>query len=216
VSLPSDPRRVYITDDPAEDTPRARKHELVRQTKRVIEHVALLDVHNVDDPELVDLIGRARDLAEALERQPRFQGLADLPSPDSALLERSGISGRSNPLAPPLQMTMDDDGITHGEATYGMAYEGPVGCLHGGFVAAAFDELLGFAQTASGIAGYTGTLTIRMRRPTPLKERIRYEARVDRAEGRKIFCTATSWHDDTLLCEAEIVMITPRDGATPR
>lgn len=216
MSLPVDPRRVYITDDPAEDTPRARKHVLVRETKRIIEHVALLDVHNVDDRELTDLVDRTRELADALEKNPRFHGLADLPSPDSALLERSGISGRSNPLAPPLQMSMDADGVTHGEAVYGMAYEGPTGCLHGGFVAAAFDELLGFAQTASGRAGYTGTLTIRMRRPTPLKEQIRYEARVDRVEGRKIFCTATSWHGDTLLCEADIVMISPADGSTPR
>jgi hypothetical protein len=216
VSLPVDPRRAYVTDDPAEDTPRARKHALVGETKRIIEHVTLLDVHNVSDPELVELIERARALADALETHPRFHGLADLPSPDSALLERSGISGRSNPLAPPLQMSMDDNGVTHGSAIYGMAYEGPVGHLHGGFVAAAFDELLGFAQTASGRAGYTGTLTIRMRRPTPLKETIRYEARVDRVEGRKIFCTATSWHGDSLLCEAEIVMISPADGARPR
>lgn len=215
MSLPADPRRVYITDDPAEDTPRARKHALVRETKRVIEHVALLDVHNVGDTELVDLVERTRELADALGRQPRFHGLADLPSPDSALLERSGISGRSNPLAPPLDLRMDDDGVTHGSAVYGMAYEGPTGHLHGGFVAAAFDELLGFAQTASGKAGYTGTLTIRMRRPTPLKETIRYEARVDRVEGRKIFCTATSWHGDMLLCEAEIVMISPADGTAP-
>jgi acyl-coenzyme A thioesterase PaaI-like protein len=216
VSLPADPRRVYITDDPAEDTPRARKHALVRETKRVIEHVTLLDVHGVADSDLVDLIERTGTLADALETKPRFHGLADLPSPDSALLERSGISGRSNPLAPPLQLHMDDDGVTHGSAVYGMAYEGPIGHLHGGFVAAAFDELLGFAQTASGRAGYTGTLTIKMRRPTPLKEPIRYEARVERVEGRKIFCTATSWHGDALLCEADIVMITPADGTRPR
>lgn len=216
MTLPPDPRSVYITDDPAEDTPRARKHALVRETKRVIDHVALLDVHNVDDDELVALVEQARALADRLEAKPRFHGLADLPAPDSALLERSGISGRSNPLAPPLQMWMDDHGVTHGEAWYSMAYEGPVRCLHGGFVAAAFDELLGFAQTASGRAGYTGTLTIRMRRPTPLLETIRYEARVSRVEGRKIFCTAESFHDDALLCEAEIVMISPADGSRPR
>ena len=176
MSLPADPRRVYITDDPAEDTPRARKHALVRETKRVIEHVTLLDVHGVADSDLVDLIERTGTLADALETKPRFHGLADLPSPDSALLER-------------------------------MAYEGPIGHLHGGFVAAAFDELLGFAQTASGRAGYTGTLTIKMRRPTPLKEPIRYEARVERVEGRKIFCRGTIHAGDRLCAEAEAVFI---------
>ena len=40
-------------------------------------------------------------------------------------------------------MHMDDNGVTHGSAVYGMAYEGPIGHLHGGFVAAAFDERFG-------------------------------------------------------------------------
>jgi acyl-coenzyme A thioesterase PaaI-like protein len=126
-------------------------------------------------------------------------------------MERSGISGRSNPLAPPLHLEMVD-GITRGWAEYTDAYEGPIRCLHGGFVAAAFDDLMGFAQMASGLAGYTGTLTVKMIRPTPLGKRIDYEAGLDRVEGRKIWCWATSRHGDQLLAEAQIVFIAPKDG----
>ena len=39
---------------------------------------------------------------------------------------------------------------------------------HGGYVAAAFDEVLGLAQDLGGQSGMTGTLTIKYRRPTPL------------------------------------------------
>ena len=37
--------------------------------------------------------------------------------------------------------------------TFGSAYEGPPGCVHGGFVAAAFDEVLGFVQSLGGQPG---------------------------------------------------------------
>ena len=92
------------------------------------------------------------------------------------------------------------------------AYEGPPGCLHGGFVAAAFDDLMGVAQMASGNAGFTGTLTVRMRRPTPLHERIDYEAGVEKAEGRKITVWGKSWAGDTLLADATILFIAPKGG----
>ena len=80
----------------------------------------------------------------------------------------------------------------------------------------AFDDLLGSAQTASGIAGYTGTLTVKMVRPTPLHERIDYEAGVDRVEGRKIFVWGTADCDGVRLAECEIVFIAPCDGGRPR
>jgi hypothetical protein len=216
--LPIDPHEIYVTGDPAEDEPRALKHELVRQTKRAIEDVALLDVAGVDDAELKGLVEDMRAIADRLEPLASLRskgGLAMSPYPDSALLERSGIAGRSNPLASPLHMWFEGD-LVKGWAEYGDSYEGPAGCLHGGFVAAAFDDLMGFAQMASGQAGYTGTLTVKMRRPTPLNRRLDYEAGVDRVEGRKIFVWGTCRDGDELLAEAEIVFISPKDGSIPR
>jgi acyl-coenzyme A thioesterase PaaI-like protein len=216
--LPIDPHEIYVTGDPAEDEPRARKHELVRQTKRAVEDVALLDVSGVDDDELVGLIDDMRAIADRLAKLPSLRdrgGLASAPYPDSALLERSGIAGRSNPLASPLHMWFEGDAV-RGWAVYSDPYEGPAGCLHGGFIAAAFDDLMGFAQMASGRAGYTGTLTVKMRRPTPLHRRLDYAAGVDRVEGRKIWVWGTCHDGDELLSEAEIVFISPRDGSVPR
>jgi acyl-coenzyme A thioesterase PaaI-like protein len=216
--LPIDPHEIYVTGDPAEDEPRALKHELVRQTKRAIEGVALLDVSGLDDGALIELADDMRAVADRLAALPSLQekgGLASAPYPDSALLERSGIAGRSNPLASPLHMWFEGDKV-RGWAVYTEPYEGPAGCLHGGFIAAAFDDLMGFAQMASGQAGYTGTLIVRMRRPTPLNRRLEYAAGVDRVEGRKIWVWGTCHDGDELLSEAEIVFISPKDGSVPR
>ncbi len=79
-------------------------------------------------------------------------------------------------------------------------------------MAAAFDDLLGVAQQASGTAGLTGTLTIRMRRPTPLHTPIEYEAGVSKVSGRKIVCWGRSIANGEVTAEAECLFITPRGG----
>ena len=130
-----------------------------------------------------------RSVAGAPRRPARWQA----PPPDG---RRGGpsdwlpVGGACNPIAPPVTFTVDGD-LVVGEVTYGAAYEGPPGCVHGGMVAAAFDEVLGIAQSLSGRFGMTGTLSVRYRRPTPLHVPLRVVGRFDRSEGRKIF---TSGH----------------------
>ena len=211
---PLDPIRTYLGGDPVEDPKRLRKHQLVREVKRLVEHVALLDLTGVDEPDLDSLVGRTRALADEVEPLPslrRHGGLSSSPDADAALRERSGFSGRSNPLAPPMHISTEGDGITRAHAIWTAAYEGPTHCLHGGYVAAAFDDLMGIAQMASGTAGLTGTLTVKMRKPTPLYRRIDYAAGFDRVEGRKIWCWATAKDGDELLAEATILFIRPRE-----
>ncbi len=79
--------------------------------------------------------------------------------------------------------------------------------MHGGFVAAAFDEVLGFVQSTTGQPGMTGTLTIRYRRPTPLDTDLRFEATVQRVDGRKIFAEGRLYAGDVLTAEAEGIFI---------
>jgi acyl-coenzyme A thioesterase PaaI-like protein len=212
--FPDDARRLWGIDIPPDTGKRSTKHELVRQTKRVINRVALLDIAEVDDAELTELVDQARALADRLESHPTLAdkgGLSLAGGDDAVLLERSGITGRSNPLAPPIEIWVDGD-VTKGRAVWTDAYEGPPNTLHGGFVAAAFDDLLGCAQMASGLAGFTGTLTVRMVRPTPLNTLIEYEAGVTRVEGRKILCWGTATADGEVTAEAECLFIRPRSG----
>ncbi|MBV8297448.1 MAG: hypothetical protein JO085_11460 [Acidimicrobiia bacterium] len=212
MSLPSDPSQIYLGGEAVEDESRSAKHRLVREVKRTIDNAALLDVGANETDVLNALADEARTLADRLEQAPSlraFGGAAVAGPADAVLAERSPVSGRSNPLAPPLHLEMRE-GVTRAWAVWTDAYEGPPGCLHGGYVAAAFDDVMGLAQMASGKAGFTGTLTVRMLKPTPLHQRIDYEAWLDRVDGRKIWCKASARHGDELLGEAEIVFISPR------
>jgi acyl-coenzyme A thioesterase PaaI-like protein len=74
-------------------------------------------------------------------------------------------------------------------------------------VAAAFDEVLGMAQSIGGKPGMTGTLTVRYRSPTPLHTDVRFEGRLDRESGRKLFTSGRLWAGDTLCAEAEGLFI---------
>lgn len=123
-----------------------------------------------------------------------------------AMLDRSPIVGLGNPVAPPLVFTVEEDRVV-GRGSFGLQYEGPPNSVHGGFVAAALDELLGMAQSLSGKGGMTGTLTVRYRRPTPLHVDLAMEAQVDRVEGRKIFVSGEIRAGETLCAEAEGIFV---------
>ncbi|MGH9307485.1 MAG: PaaI family thioesterase [Acidimicrobiales bacterium] len=214
-TLPDDARGLWISGAPAPVGSRGAKHRLAQSVRQLTEAVALLDPETLDPARLDRLARAAGDLADSIAELPSLAargGAALAGGPDAVLAERSGISGRSNPLAPPMQAWVDGD-LTCGRATYGPAYEGPPGCVHGGFVAAAFDDLLGCAQMASGLAGFTGTLTVRMVRPTPLGVAIDYQAGYDRIEGRKIYCWGTARAGATVVAEAQGIFIIPRQGS---
>jgi acyl-coenzyme A thioesterase PaaI-like protein len=124
----------------------------------------------------------------------------------------SPLIGRSNPLSPPIEMSATADGDVTGRVTFGSAYEGPPGCVHGGYIAAAFDEVLGFAETFSGAPGMTGTLTVLYRTPTPLHVEVVFTARIARLEGRKIFVTGRLHAGERLCAECEAIFVSMKGG----
>ena len=215
VRLPPEAMTSWVLSRPSTDTHRAAKHTLVDETRVLINAVTMLDINPLDDEGAAAVLALAEETAALTRRVaalPRLAGgPADAGGDDARLLERSGITGASNPLSAPLHLSLDGDRVV-GWAEYAHQYEGPPGCVHGGFVAAAFDDLLGAAQTLSGIAGFTGTLTIRMLRPTPLLRRIDYEGGVTRVEGRKIFTWGRAAHAGELVAEAEGLFVSPRAG----
>jgi acyl-coenzyme A thioesterase PaaI-like protein len=151
------------------------------------------------------------EIAERLGAYPQdhlFTGIAEAgPAGDSAgPFDNSPLMGLSNPLAPPMRMEIEPDRIL-GTVVCGSAYEGPPGHVHGGYIAAMFDELLGLAQSLSGNHGMTGRLTIHYRSPTPLHTELRMEGWLDRADGRKIICRGTLHNGDVLCAEAEGLFI---------
>lgn len=123
-----------------------------------------------------------------------------------ALFEHSPFIGKANPMAPPIELR-EVDGTVRGRVTFGSAYEGPPGCVHGGYIAGAFDEVLGATQTLSGQPGMTGTLTVRYLRPTPLHRRLQFVGELVGVEGRKILTQGRLYFDEILCAEAEAVFV---------
>jgi acyl-coenzyme A thioesterase PaaI-like protein len=128
---------------------------------------------------------------------------------DLAFFDWSPLLGQANPLAPPIQVAVEGRSVV-GSVRFGMAYEGPPGCVHGGFIAAVFDEILGLAQSLSGRVGMTGTLTVKYRKPTPLLQRLRLEAEVESVAGRKVIATGRMLAGDVLTAEATGLFVTIR------
>ena len=124
--------------------------------------------------------------------------------------ELNPLDGKSNPLAPPIITWIDGD-RAFARATLGWQYEGPPKSVHGGMVAALFDQFLGCAQRITKQPGFTGTLTVRYLQPTPLNVELRLNGWVERIEGRKNILKGEMWAGDTLTatCECTFVSVTP-------
>jgi acyl-coenzyme A thioesterase PaaI-like protein len=161
--------------------------------------------------ELAHLAGMLEGLAGVLEPWPQghsYEGFAESANAGTpnAFFDNSPILGQANPLAPPLVVTAEDGKVV-GTACFGAAYEGPPGCVHGGYVAATFDEILGMAQAMTGQRGMTGTLTIWYRKPTPLHRDLRWEGEVERQEGRRIYTRGRCLDGETVTAEAEAIFV---------
>jgi acyl-coenzyme A thioesterase PaaI-like protein len=195
-----------------------QKRRLATAMRLVIERLV---PSNAPAQELSTAADALERYAEALGNHPRLKdprlyGESANAGDVGAFFDQSPLIGLANPLAPPLTIGRKDD--THAQATgiFGSAYEGPPGSVHGGFIAAAFDEVLGYVQSLSGQPGMTGTLTVWYRKPTPLHTPLLFEAEFERIEGRKIFTRAVLTAKGFLCAEAEGIFVSFRRGAMKR
>ena len=162
------------------------------------------------------IVNEAVVLLKARPHSHAYEGPAEgsLAAPMNSFLDRSPIIGGINPLSVPMCMEIDGDGsrdsIVVGYATFPAAYEGPPGCVHGGFIAAYFDEVLGMAQSLGGDPGMTVNLTIDYRAPTPLNQPVVFRGRVVSIDERKISVAGTLHHGETLCAEAKGLFVSMR------
>jgi acyl-coenzyme A thioesterase PaaI-like protein len=182
----------------------AERRRLAKAMREVIDRLVTSDAPEAELRAAADALERYAKRLAGHPRRALPAGFAETANSGDvgAFFDYSPLIGLSNPMAPPISLEFDGH-VVRGRVTFGVAYEGPPGHVHGGFIAAAFDEVLGFAQSTTGHPGMTGTLTIRYRRPTPLNQGLRFAARVLRVEGRKIFTDGQLYAGDLLTAEAE-------------
>lgn len=209
--------RPFGTTDPAsageegapflrQDDDASGSTDLARELRRVRGLVAgsrFDDVH--------DAVRTVRELADHLEAVGTIVRPSDYATwgvPEH--LASNPAIGSRNPVSPPLEPVVLPDATVRADLRLGIEYQGPPGCVHGGIVALVFDEMLGLANAAAKSVGLTADLRVSYISPTPLYAPLRFEARQDRVEGRKIWASATVYTGETLCARAEALFIEPR------
>ncbi len=183
------------------------RFELASQLRRITS--AMVGVP-IADTDITAAAAAIREVADGLERVAgpgrRLRAQPDPVGHPQEFFPTSPVIGFANPVAPPVVVEAVD-GELRGTAYFDYQYEGPPTCVHGGVIAMVFDEMLGAANIMAGSPGMTGTLTIRYRKPTPLRTPLRLEARFVGREGRKIRTYGAIFHEQTVTAEAEGIFI---------
>jgi acyl-coenzyme A thioesterase PaaI-like protein len=197
-------RGPQVDDGPGGDDLR---FELAAEVRRVTSATVGLPLTDADISTATAAVAEVADRLEHAAgpgRRPR--GQPDPVGEAQDFFPTSPVIGFANPVAPPVVVEAVEGGLV-GSAWFDYQYEGPPTCVHGGVIAMVFDEMLGAANILAGNPGMTGTLTIRYRKPTPLRTPLRLEARFTSRQGRKILTTGAIYHGDVLTAEAEGIFI---------
>lgn len=121
----------------------------------------------------------------------------------------SPIIGRLNPVSPRLEFRAVDNRI-EGRGSFPVRFVGAPQTVHGGMVAMALDEIMGLVNFLNGAGSFTGTMTVRYHRPTPIERELTLLGEMLESDGRKVKSRAEIRCDGELTASAEGLFIRPR------
>jgi acyl-coenzyme A thioesterase PaaI-like protein len=128
-------------------------------------------------------------------------------------LDHARDIGAYNPCFPEYEIEVDGD-QARGSVTFPIAYEGPPGIVHGGFLAVFFDCVVQHHNCDVGVAGKTTSLGLRYRRPVPLLTALGFTIDRSLVEGR-LHSVGRLLVAERVLCEAEVDAIAGDRSALP-
>jgi len=167
-------------------------------------------------PDAAADVRSVRDQIDGLERRLRPFALNDVMprmGPDPAgtrpFYMKGVIMGPHHILRPDLTIGFEA-GVTRGTVNFGISFEGPPGCVHGGYVAHFFDQVLGQHNLYAEVPAVTGTLSVRYRKGTPLLRDLEFEIRHESAGERKVITRGSLSADGEVFAEGEGTFIVPR------
>jgi hypothetical protein len=170
-----------------------------------------------EDPCVEELIGaleiaqsRMAALAPA-DGAPRV-GTGAHPS-GRVYLDHARDVGTFNPCFPLYDIHVEGDTAT-GSVNFPLAYEGPPGLVHGGFIAVLFDTIIQHHNCDVGRAGKTTSLDVTYRRPTPLATDLRFSVRRT-DHGDRISSSAVLMDEGRVLCEAAMSAVAADRSTLP-
>ena len=185
------------------------RHRLAAATRALNEKLVSTDIN----PELAAaLTEKIEDLTAELSRAEQVDGLVDMAKRgergtiDNVMGELVAMAGRSHPCSPDLVWQEEPNRIT-GTVTFGQAFEGPPGHVHGGWVAGVLDHLMGMTHVRTGYPGMTGGLSVRYLRPTPLNQVIQVSAEAREIDDKRTEVKAAMRCGDTTTATAEAIFV---------
>ncbi len=194
------------------DAPLEERRRVARLLRELAREIVSADVEDAELAPVGDALVGLRDRLAGEPRLVRDDG-GMLTTTDTGkrfgrepAYDRDPLIGLSNPLAPPLRRVEGGE-EAEWEVEFGEAYEGHPGFVHGGYVAAVLDHVLGVAAAGGGVATMTGTLTTRYRRPTPTRTRLVCRGQRTHLEGRKVYCRATLEAGGEVVAEGEGIFL---------
>lgn len=177
---------------------------------RFVEAVRTLQDHTraADAPD--EHITKAADMIEAVNELLAPYDADEWTTPSG---RRMDLPNRGNILAVPSELTTVEDEVD-GVVRFRRYHLGRNGAVHGGAVAQMWDSVLGFAafRLSRSLKQRTAYLHVNYRQIVPIDKELQVDARVDRAEGRKIFVTGRLLDGDTVLADAEALFVKLNPG----
>lgn len=166
----------------------------------------------VDPSELAEVTEQVDALTARLLARAQEGPLGVETSSDGRLRDHGNpMVGMRNPIAPPLAVTVDDEGGTSVTFSLGAAYEGPPGCVHGGIIAAILDQVLGSAAAGIRMPGLTAYLNTTYLRPTLLGVQLVGRGWVERVDGWKVYARGEIRDPQgRVTAEAEALFVVPK------
>jgi len=176
-----------------------------------------LMAHEVDEELLLRVTEQLDGLAVEAERAGRrHRDVGELTRrmfeddvPDRAPVvhfDECFVSGPWNPLGIGIEVVRDGEAAV-AQIVLGAAFEGGPGMAHGGIVAALFDDVLGYLLTLHRVPGFTGELTVRYLRPTPVGTPLTLRGWVVERSGRRLHTAAQLHAGDELVASATAVFV---------
>ena len=191
-------------------------NETVAQRLRTI--AELLATHDASDATQRDIEARLDEVAGILARDPLRPRWYDVDATDRDASrtyheEFGPLRGAANVVAPPLTFgdTIERDGktIVVARVRCGILHEGPPRIVHGGVVAACFDEVLAVAQRDT-VNGFTTELTVRYPRPVPTETDLEFTGWIESDDGRRAVGRGECHAGGELRASAEARFVRPR------
>jgi acyl-coenzyme A thioesterase PaaI-like protein len=155
------------------------------------------------------LSARPLDVPPAAARPAPVRGAPEPGTPVPRHYDRCFACG-DGPDGLHLRFTAGEDLSVTAELQVREAHQGAPGLIHGGVLAAAFDETFGALNAFVGEASVTGQLNTSYRKPVPVGSTLHLWARLEGREGRKLWMRATGrldGPDGPLAAEASALFL---------